>query len=246
MVAYIRVKIREEAYNCKFCPDLKTHLEVCTLKSKNQTCLRCGYEWNLKYDFIPNRCPNCQSKYWNVIIQPRPNLGEKNGQWKGDKVTYEALHGWVRRNKPQVFLCENCNKNKSYDLANISGEYKRDVNDFKWLCRKCHMIEDGRMNNLIPNVKLSKKICQSCKKSYQPKSSKQKYCNLNCFSNSEENKQHLIEARKTSKPFTKGHKYYPRKSETLKEHLEKCTLYTTKITKTPMKRKLKVKLPILI
>jgi hypothetical protein len=33
MVAYIGIKVLEEAYNCKNCPDLKTHLEVCTLKA---------------------------------------------------------------------------------------------------------------------------------------------------------------------------------------------------------------------
>ena len=46
-------------------------------------------------------------------------------------------------------MCENCGEQKSYDLANISGEYKRDINDFKWLCRSCHIKEDGRINNLL-------------------------------------------------------------------------------------------------
>ncbi len=26
-----------------------------------------------------------------------------------------------------------------------SIDYKRDVNDFRWLCRSCHMKEDGRL-----------------------------------------------------------------------------------------------------
>jgi hypothetical protein len=75
------------------------------------------------------------------------NKGCQNGLWVGDKVCYSALHNWIRRNKPKVKLCENCNKNLSYDLANISGKYKRDINDFRWLCRKCHMLEDGRLLN---------------------------------------------------------------------------------------------------
>lgn len=37
------------------------------------------------------------------------------------------------------------------DVANISGKYQRDINDFEWLCRKCHMKKDGRINNF--NVK---------------------------------------------------------------------------------------------
>ena len=76
------------------------------------------------------------------------NFGSKNSQWKGDKVSYSALHAWVRRNKHQIELCEDCNKNKSFDVANISGTYKRDINDYKWLCRKCHMKSDGRLDNL--------------------------------------------------------------------------------------------------
>jgi len=76
------------------------------------------------------------------------NCKEKNGMWKGNDVRYIGVHSWIKRHKPKSELCDNCNKVKPYDLANISGKYKRDVNDFKWLCRSCHMKEDGRINNL--------------------------------------------------------------------------------------------------
>ncbi len=77
------------------------------------------------------------------------NLNSKNGQWKGDKVSFIALHNWVRRWKPKAKVCECCNTNKPRDLANISQEYKRDLSDFEWLCRECHMRKDGRMEALI-------------------------------------------------------------------------------------------------
>lgn len=80
-------------------------------------------------------------------------IGPKNPTWKGDDVGYAALHSWVRRNKPKPDLCEACNKNSPYDLANISGEYKRELLDWEWLCRKCHMISDNRMNNRDKNGK---------------------------------------------------------------------------------------------
>jgi len=35
-----------------------------------------------------------------------------------------------------------------YDVANISGKYKRDIKDFEWLCRLCHMTKDGRLEAL--------------------------------------------------------------------------------------------------
>ena len=75
------------------------------------------------------------------------NKNEKNNMWKGDDVGYFALHAWIRRNKPKSEVCESCGKKKKLDAANISGKYKRDVNDFKWLCRKCHLESDERMKN---------------------------------------------------------------------------------------------------
>lgn len=77
------------------------------------------------------------------------NIGDKNGQWRGNKVRYDALHGWIKRRLPKPILCENCHKRKAYDLANRSGEYKRDLSDWEWLCRKCHMQIDGRLKSLL-------------------------------------------------------------------------------------------------
>ena len=64
--------------------------------------------------------------------------------------TYGYIHQWVRKYKPKPENCEQCKKNIKecwgvLDLCNISGGYKRDINDFEYLCRKCHMTKDGRM-----------------------------------------------------------------------------------------------------
>ena len=74
-------------------------------------------------------------------------LEDKNPMWKGDNVGYDALHDWIETHKPKSQFCEKCGRETKLDLANISGKYKRDINDFEWLCRSCHMIKDGRMNN---------------------------------------------------------------------------------------------------
>ena len=84
----------------------------------------------------------------NPMYGKHPNLGEKNGQWKGDKVSYRTLHHWVRRHLSPIDLCPNCNVKPPYDIANISGKYLRDLKDWQWLCRSCHMKSDGRMLNL--------------------------------------------------------------------------------------------------
>lgn len=77
------------------------------------------------------------------------NNGTKNGMWK-EKVSYKGLHRWVRRNliKIKPLMCENCKTTKNVDCANKSNKYLRDLSDWKWLCRKCHMLEDNRIKNL--------------------------------------------------------------------------------------------------
>ena len=67
---------------------------------------------------------------------------ERNGMWKGDKVGYMALHDWIRDHKPKPQFCEECIVKPPFDIANISGEYHRDIQDFRWLCRSCHMKQD--------------------------------------------------------------------------------------------------------
>lgn len=79
----------------------------------------------------------------------KAKLGDKNPMWKGDNVSYTGLHLWVSSRLPKSEFCEICNKKPPYDLANISGNYLRNLTDWQWLCRSCHMRSDGRLNNLI-------------------------------------------------------------------------------------------------
>ncbi len=66
-------------------------------------------------------------------------IGIDNLSWKGDDVGYHALHDWVKRRKIKSDCCEICSRtNCRIEVANISGEYKRDITDFVWLCCKCH------------------------------------------------------------------------------------------------------------
>jgi endogenous inhibitor of DNA gyrase (YacG/DUF329 family) len=95
-------------------------------------------------------------------------LGEKNSMWKGNKVKHCGLHAWIKNNKPKPEFCEECGKVEPYDLANISGNYKRDINDFKWLCRSCHMKFDYDNKTRLPRKERLKEgnllVCSKCKK----------------------------------------------------------------------------------
>jgi len=73
------------------------------------------------------------------------NLGEKNGWWVGDNIKYIGLHVWVRRRLTEPNLCPSCGENKKLDLCSINGKYKRNLKNWEYLCRKCHMIKDGRI-----------------------------------------------------------------------------------------------------
>lgn len=89
-------------------------------------------------------------------------LGNKNPMWKGDNVGYSALHDYIKFHFPKTDLCQCCNLSPAYDLANISGKYKRDFSDWEWLCRRCHMSKDGRLKNIIERDRLFNKTKKFC------------------------------------------------------------------------------------
>ena len=74
--------------------------------------------------------------------------GEKNVNWKGDEVGYYALHQWIQRKLGKATKCEYCNKEHNrIHWANISGKYKRDLDDWIQLCPSCHIYFDrGELN----------------------------------------------------------------------------------------------------
>src|SRR3990167_4534011 len=72
----------------------------------------------------------------------------KHKPWQKIK-GYNWLHKWIGLNKPKPESCEEGHKKPPYDAANISGQYKRDIEDFRWLCRGCHVRSDGRLDRLL-------------------------------------------------------------------------------------------------
>lgn len=70
---------------------------------------------------------------------------EHTGQWKGEEAGYFTKHRWVRRWRGTPKLCELCKSTdkKKYEWANISKQYKRDLNDWIRLCTSCHRLYDG-------------------------------------------------------------------------------------------------------
>lgn len=72
----------------------------------------------------------------------RLRLGAMHPQWKGEQAGYMATHNWVRRHKIKACVCDECGGEERTDWANISGEYLRDLDDYRELCRGCHVAQD--------------------------------------------------------------------------------------------------------
>ena len=96
-----------------------------------------------------------------------PGLSERNPMWKGDNVGYNQLHKWVRTRLigsrsglTQFFICQSdgCQRPAAH-VANITGVYNRDLNNWRLLCIKCHYKLDKRLH------KSRTTVCPDCKSS---------------------------------------------------------------------------------
>lgn len=136
-------------------------------------------EWVKEYE-LGVSTPEIGRKYgvsgglvWNHIhklTQTRDRaetkMAENNPMWKGNDISYAQLHRWVETRLIKPLQCPKCFREKPLDLSNISNvydpnTYTRELKNWKWLCRRCHMIEDGRMNKL--NRKGTKPKHTECK-----------------------------------------------------------------------------------
>ena len=77
-------------------------------------------------------------------------------QWKGQKVGNIALHQWVMKHLGKPEKCSECltTKAKRFEWANISRQYKRDLSDWKRLCKKCHI----RFDNVVEKSRITRQL----------------------------------------------------------------------------------------
>jgi len=94
-------------------------------------------------------------------LQDNPaKTGTEHWNWKGNAVKYQGLHKWVKKELGQPSECWYCEdktlSHRQYHWANLSGEYRRDINDFARLCAKCHKaLDSGKISasNIIVKVR---------------------------------------------------------------------------------------------
>ena len=84
--------------------------------------------------------------------------GEKSGRWKGEEAGYVAIHTHIRKNKIKPKNCEICGENKILELSNKDHKYRRNIEDYQYLCKKCHAQYDlkkgFRYNKINRGIKL--------------------------------------------------------------------------------------------
>lgn len=100
-----------------------------------------GNTWGFKKGMEP----------WSKGLKLPQYTNEGNPNWKGNKVSYVALHKWVYRHKGKALKCEFCGKEKttpkSIQWANKDHKYLRNLEDFISLCVVCHRNFDIKNNN---------------------------------------------------------------------------------------------------
>lgn len=70
--------------------------------------------------------------------------GDKHPLWKGEKAGYKSLHQWVIRSLGKADICTLCLSDKNIEWANKSHKYKRDLDDWIKMCKKCHWRYDQK------------------------------------------------------------------------------------------------------
>jgi hypothetical protein len=68
---------------------------------------------------------------------------ERNSNWKKDSTNYQTIHSWLQKNFEKK-ECEECGvTEKKLDWALLKGrKYLRKRENFKVLCRSCHLKYD--------------------------------------------------------------------------------------------------------
>lgn len=141
--------------NCLACGILFYKRDVCAMVAweKTKFCSRkCSYDFKRGKPFKHSGQFKKNTNPWNKGLTKQTDervakiSGDNHYEYKGQNVSYIGLHNWVNKEFGKPRTCEHCGttESKTYDWANISGQYKRDLSDWIRLCRKCHHIFDNK------------------------------------------------------------------------------------------------------
>lgn len=91
---------------------------------------------------------NNKSRMEHIRLLGKQLVGDKNNKWKGENVGYRGIHYWVSNHSIKPKFCTFCGETKNrMGWANIDHKYRRVLEDYIFLCPKCHG-EYDKNNNL--------------------------------------------------------------------------------------------------
>lgn len=89
--------------------------------------------------------PTAEAKA-KIIAKSKERTGALHPLWRGDDVSYGALHSWLIRQFGRPSICDTCGQTESrIEWANVSGDYRRERSDWIWLCVSCHRKRDSNL-----------------------------------------------------------------------------------------------------
>jgi len=126
----LKVKLYQdkEWLNHQYWNQGKSTTQIARLCNCNAETIR---NWMKKFE-IPRRTLKETTK---GIKNPNYNNLKKNP-------SYFGVHSYIRRYKPKPEGCEICGSKSKLELSSKTHEYKRDVDEYRYLCRSCHELYD--------------------------------------------------------------------------------------------------------
>jgi len=103
--------------------------------------------------------------------------------WKNDKKYYARIHKWAQRKLNRLDKCQKCGERESRMCwHNLSGEYKKIITDWIYICPSCHRKEHN-MNGIFKKGYDSRRSLKGLKKGQQILSEITKTQYFNRFNN---------------------------------------------------------------
>jgi hypothetical protein len=100
-------------------------------------------------------------------IANRIKRGEKHQNWIGDSVSVRGGRTRALRIYPKIGPCEVCGKEKTERHHKDGNTANNSPDNISILCRKCHMVEDNRLDRLKDRSGIAKasKVAAEAKRS---------------------------------------------------------------------------------
>lgn len=132
-------------------------------------CERCNKEFHPVYTSVGRFCS------WKCAARK----GEEHCMWKGDKISYQGIHSFLRNQKKSK--CEFCGEKSNLELALRKGyKHERKIGNYITLCVPCHRKYDIRDPWNKGKRFIKNKICEYCKTSFFPAKRIRRFCSNSC------------------------------------------------------------------